>query len=176
MAERVSSEGRITQPVEVRPRLKDSRPCSVEGTVERKRDGEALRQHSLKGGCATFQVVTCSERGCSLVTRNSGGRDGRLRAKAARATVVGSHIRWSSPAGYQLRHGTKGDAETGEALDPHRRKLDEEAWPITVTGKWLGRGQGGGSGCSTVDLYAAKRTGREGPEPTDTLLGKGRQG
>lgn len=65
----VSSEGRMTQPVGVRPRLKDSRPCSLGGAVEREQDGEALRQHSLKGGCATLQVVTCSERGCSLVTR-----------------------------------------------------------------------------------------------------------
>jgi len=65
----VSNEGRMIQPVEVRSRPKDSRPCSLGGAVEREQDGEALRQHSLKGGCATLQVVTCSERGCSLVTR-----------------------------------------------------------------------------------------------------------
>jgi hypothetical protein len=37
--------------------------------VARKRDGEALRQHVLKGRCATLQVVTNSERICNLVTR-----------------------------------------------------------------------------------------------------------
>ena len=63
-------EGRIRQSVEVRPRLKDSGPCSVGGAVAREQDGEALRQHSLKGGCATLQVVTRSERRGSLVTRN----------------------------------------------------------------------------------------------------------
>jgi len=65
----VSKEGRMIQPVEVRSRLKDSRPCSLGGAVAREQDGEALRQHSLKGGCAMLQVVTCSERRCSLVTR-----------------------------------------------------------------------------------------------------------
>jgi len=54
----VSSEGRVIQPVEVRPRLKDSGPCSLGGAVEREQNGEALRQRSLKGGCATLQVVT----------------------------------------------------------------------------------------------------------------------
>jgi hypothetical protein len=38
----------------------------------------------LFGACAKHQVVTCSERGCSLVTRNSGGRAALLPAKAAR--------------------------------------------------------------------------------------------
>jgi hypothetical protein len=52
-------------PTEVR-RL---RPRSLGGVVERKQDGEALRQHTLKGGCAKHQVVTTSERRCSLVTR-----------------------------------------------------------------------------------------------------------
>jgi hypothetical protein len=65
----VSREAWIIQSVKVRPRRKDPRPRSLEGVVARKQDGEALRQHSLKGGCATFQVVTWSERRRSLVTR-----------------------------------------------------------------------------------------------------------
>ena len=65
----VSREGRIIQSVKVRPRLIDSRPRSLEGAVARKQDGEALRQHSLKGRCATHQVATYSERRRSLVTR-----------------------------------------------------------------------------------------------------------
>jgi hypothetical protein len=52
-----SRQGRINKSVRVRPRLKDSRPRSMGGTLERKR-GDALRQHSLKGGCAKFQVVS----------------------------------------------------------------------------------------------------------------------
>ena len=39
-----SREGRITQSAKVRPRPRDLRLRSVGGTVERKRDGEALRQ------------------------------------------------------------------------------------------------------------------------------------
>ena len=85
----VSSEGRITQSVHVRPRPTDPKPRSLGGAVARKQDGEALRQHSLKGGCATHQVVTYSERRCSLVTRKPGGRDGLQRAKAARVVENG---------------------------------------------------------------------------------------
>ena len=73
--------------------------------------------------------------------------------------------RRSSPAGYQRRHGAKGDVSTGEALGVQRRKLAEEVCPITVSGKWMHRHQGGGSGCITVDRRAAKRARREGPGP-----------
>jgi hypothetical protein len=162
----VSRQGRIIQSVKVRPRLKDSGPRSVEGAVARKQDGKALRQHSLKGGCATYQVVTCSERRRSLVTRNPVAETvDNVRRQQEMAVM--SHIRHFSPAGYQRRHGMKDYAETGEALDARRRNLDEEFSPITVSGKWRGRRQGGGSGCSTFDLCAAKRTGREGPGPAD---------
>jgi hypothetical protein len=65
----VSSQGRIIQSVQVRPRLKDSRPRSWEGAVARKQGGKALRQPFSQGGGATLQVVTCSERRRSLVTR-----------------------------------------------------------------------------------------------------------
>jgi len=34
--------------------------------VARKQYDGALRQHAQKGVCATYQVATCSERGCSL--------------------------------------------------------------------------------------------------------------
>jgi hypothetical protein len=49
--------------------VKRPRPRSLGGTVARKQDGRALRQHTLRGGCAKHQVATCSERRCSLVTR-----------------------------------------------------------------------------------------------------------
>jgi len=104
-----------------------------------------------------------------------GGRDDASRAKAERGNGT-SQTCYLSPAGYQRRHGAKGHPETGEALDARRRKLGAEARPITVSGKWRGRRQGGGSGCSTVDPGAAKHTGREGPGPVDGPFGKARQG
>ena len=160
----VSRKGRIIQSVKVRPRLTDSRPRSLEGAAARKQGGKALRQHSLKGGCATYQVVTYSERRCSLVTRNPVAETVDNARRQQETTVMG-HIRCFSPAGYQRRHGTKDYAETGEALDARRRNLDEEFRPITLMGKWREWRQGGGSGCTTVDLRAAKHAGREGPGP-----------
>jgi hypothetical protein len=68
-----------------------------------------------------------------------------------------------SPAGYQRWHVVKDYVETGEALDTRRRNIVEEAYPITLNGKWMCRYQGGGLGGSTVDRRAAKRAGREGP-------------
>ena len=81
----------------------------------------------------------------------------------------------SSPAGSQRRHGAKGDEATGEVLGARRRKLAAEARPITVSGKWQGWHQDGGSGRSTVDLRAAKRAGREGPGPVGIPTRIGRQ-
>ena len=73
--------------------------------------------------------------------------------------------RQTSLAGYQRRHDVKGEVSTGEALGVRRRKLAEEATPITSNGKWERRHQGGGSGRSTNDGGAVKHTRREGPEP-----------
>lgn len=81
-----------------------------------------------------------------------------------------SHEHHFSPAGYQRRHEAKGYAETGEVLDARRRKLDEEALPITVRGKWWGRHQDGGSGRTTDEACAAKRARREGPGPVGIPL------
>ena len=81
-----------------------------------------------------------------------------------------------SPAGYQRRHGVKDNVETGEALDVRRRKIAEERFAITASGKCGPRHQGGGSGCSTVEGRAAKRARREGPGPVNTPLVKARQG
>ena len=86
-------------------------------------------------------------------------------ARRQQGPIETSPMRRSSPAGYQRWHEAKGYVETGEALDARRRNLAEEAGPITVSGKWIGRRQGGGLGRSTVDRRAAKRAGREGPRP-----------
>jgi hypothetical protein len=143
----VSSKGRIIQSVQVRPRLKDSRPRSWEGAVARKQDGKALRQPFSKGGGATLQVVTCSERRGSLVTRIPVAETVDNVRRQQEMTVM-SRRRFLSPAGYQRRHGTKDYAATGEALGARRRNLDEGFLPITVNGKWQEWHQGGGSGRS----------------------------
>ena len=143
--------------------------------MARKQDGGALRQHSLKGGCATLQVVTHSERRCSLVTRNPVAETVN-NARRQQEVVVMSHRHHFSPAGYQQRHEAKGYAETGEVLGTRRRKLGEKALPITVTGKWRRRHQDGGSGCITYEPPAVKQAGREGPGPVDNPLYKARRG
>ena len=87
-----------------------------------------------------------------------------------------SPIRQLSPAGYQRRHGVKDDVETGETLGARRRNLAEEMPAITASGKCWQRHQGDGSGCSTVEGCAAKRTRREGPGPASSPSVKVRQG
>jgi hypothetical protein len=76
-----------------------------------------------------------------------------------------SLIRRLSAAGYQRWLAAKDYVSTGEALGVRRRNLVEEAEPISVSGKWVRRRQGGGLGCSTADRCAAKRTRRKGPRP-----------
>jgi hypothetical protein len=97
-------------------------------------------------------------------------------ARRQQGPIEMSPIRRPSPAGYQRRHGTKDCVSTGEALGARRRNLAEEACPITVSGKWAGRHQGGGSGRTTDERRAAKRAGREGPGPVGIPLVKVRQG
>ena len=143
--------------------------------MAREQDGEALRQHLLKGRCATHQVATYSERRRSLVTRFPVAETVDNARRQQEMTVM-SQIRYFSPAGYQRRHGAKDHAETGEALYARRRNLDEEFRPITLNGKWQEWRQGDGSGCSTFDPRAAKRAGREGPGPVVIPFGKVRQG
>jgi hypothetical protein len=80
----VSGEGHITQSVPVRPRPKDS--SLVAGEAPWRESKTVKPSDPVHRGCtATHQVVTCRERRSSLVTRYSGGRDGRSRAKAAGA-------------------------------------------------------------------------------------------
>jgi len=65
-------QSRTHRPVGERPtEVKRLRPRSWGGTVARKQDGGAPRQHTRKGVCATHQVATYSERRRSLVTRIS---------------------------------------------------------------------------------------------------------
>src|SRR5262245_42963927 len=81
---------RFYHPVGASPtEAKRREPRSLRGIGARKQADEALRQHAVQGACATYQVVTCSERRCSLVTRNSGGRAGLQHAKATRTMRKG---------------------------------------------------------------------------------------
>jgi len=171
-----SRQGRITQSVKVRPGPKQgSRPRSTGGTVARKQDGEALRQHFLKGRCATLQVVTkVNAHVASLHSHPVAETVGNARRQ--QEVPVMSQSPYLPPAGYQRRHGAKGCAETGEVLGARRRNLDEEAPPITLNGKWRERHQDDGSGRSTVDPRALKRAGREGPGPGGTPLINARRG
>ncbi|HWB82589.1 MAG TPA: IS4 family transposase [Bryobacteraceae bacterium] len=156
--------------------VKRPRPRSLGGTVARKQDGRALRQHTLRGVCAKHQVVTCSERRRSLVTRFIRWPRQSCNARRQQEPSSKGPMRRLSPAGYQRRHGATEDVETGEALDARRGKPVEEAAAITASGKGRCRHQGGGSGRSTEDGRAAKRARREGPGPVGTAFVKVRQG
>lgn len=171
----VSSQGHINQSVKVRPRLKDSGlvawevPWRESKTVEPSdnileieyRQSTRL-QRAVNAEVASLHATPVAE------TVDNARRQQGLGEMSPR--------RQPSPAGYQRRHGTKEDVSTGEARGARRGKLVEEASPITVSGKWRRRRPGDGSGRSTVDRCAAKRTWREGPGPVSTPLVKVRQG
>ena len=171
----VSSQGHIIQSVKVRPGLIDSGPVAWEApwreskTVEpsdnilRKEDAQRTRlQRTVNADVASSHKAPVAET--------------VYNARRQQGSFETSPRRRPSPAGYQRRHGVKDFVSTGEALVVRRRKLVEEACPITVSGKWTGRRQGGGSGRSTVDRRAAKRAGREGPGPVGISLFEARQG
>jgi hypothetical protein len=171
----VSSEGHILQSVEVRPRLKDSGLVAWEAPWRESKTAEpsdnvleieyrqsTRLQRAVNAGVASLHAIPVAE-----TVYNVRRQQGPLEMSLTRRL---------SPAGYQRRHGTKEDVPTGEARGARRGKLVEEASPITVSGKWRRRRPGGGSGRSTVDRCAAKRTWREGPGPVSAPLVKVRQG
>ena len=171
----VSSQGSITQSVQVRPRLidsglvageapgRESKPVKPSDSALGKESMQRSRlQRTVNAEVASLHATPVAEP-VYYVRRQQGPGEKSL-------------PRRSSPAGYQRRHGAKGDRATGEVRGVRRRKLAAEAWPITVRGKWSGWHPDGGSGCSTGELRAAKRAGREGPGPVGIPLGKGRQG
>ena len=148
--------------MKVRPRQKDSR--LVAGEVPWRESKAVKPSDKAHIGCAaTHQVVTCSERRRSLVTRIPVAET-VYNARRQQGPIEMSPIRRSSPAGYQRRHDATDHRSTGEALGIRRRKPVEEVIPITVSGKWGGRYQGGGSGRSTDDRRAAKRARRKRSE------------
>jgi len=171
----VSGEGHIIQSVKVRPRPRDSglvaweAPWRESKTAEpsdnmfRKEHAQHTRlQRAVNAEVASLHAIPVAE-----TVDNARRQQGPCETSLTRR---------SSPAGYQRWHGVKEYVSTGEALGTRRRNLAEEACPITVSGKWVRRYQGGGSGRTTVDGRAAKRARREGPGPVGILSAKVRQG
>ena len=171
----VSSQGHINQSVKVRPRLKDSGlvawevPWRESKTVEPPDNILEIeyRQSTRLQRAVNAEVASLHATPVAETVDN---------ARRQQGLGEMSPMRQPSPAGDQRRHGTKENVSTGEARGARRGKLVEEASPITVSGKWRRRRPGDGSGRSTVDGCAAKRTWREGPGPVSTPLVKGRQG
>jgi hypothetical protein len=171
----VSREGSLTQSVQVRPRRTDSGLVAREvpgresqpvkpsdNPLGRERAQRSRLQRAVNAAVASLHATPVAEPVYN-VRRQQGPSERSLQRR-------------SSPAGYQRRHGAKGERATGEVRGVRRRKRAAEAWPITVSGKWLGWHPDGGSGCSTANPRAAKRAGREGPGPGGIPFGKGRQG
>ena len=166
----VSSKGHIIQSVQVRPGLIDSGPVAWEApwreskmvkpsdTIFRKETMQGFRpQRTVNADVASSHAIPVAE----TVDH----------ARRQQAPFETSLKRRRSPAGYQRWHVAKDYVATGEALGARRRNLVEEAIPITVSGKWDRRRQGGGLGCSTIDRCAAKHTRRKGPRPVNTPFG-----
>mgnify|MGYP000658914370 CR=1 FL=1 len=171
----VSRKGHIVQSVKVRPRLKDSSlvawemPLRETKTVKlsdkvfnMENEQHYRLQRAVNAEVASLHVSPVAE------TVDNARRQQGLTEKGL--------IRQFSPAGYQRWHVVKDYVETGEALDTRRRKIVEEAYPITLIGKWMCRYQGGGLGCSTVDRRAAKRARRKGPRLMSTPLNQSEAG
>ena len=162
----VSSKGHIIQSVKVRPGLKGSDLVAWEAPWrERKmvKPSDKLFHKETMQGCRPQRAVNADV--ASL--HSSPVAETVYHVRRQQEPFETSLMRRFSPAGYQRWHATRDYVSTGEALGVRRRNLVEEALPITVSGKWERRRQGGGSGCSTVDRCAAKRTGRKGPEPVN---------
>ena len=172
----MSRQGHIIQSVKVRPGLKDSIPVAWEAPwreikmvkpsnkrIQNEGSMQSFRlQRTVNADVASLHAIPVAET--------------VYNARRQQGSFEKSPIRRSSPAGYQRWHETKDYVSTGEALGVRRRNLVEEAFPITLNGKWERRHQGDGLGCSTVDRCAAKRTGREGPRPMIIPFERGEAG
>jgi hypothetical protein len=117
-----------------------------------------------------------NERRSSLVTRFFRWPRRSITSEGSKNRVAKSRVRRFSPAGYQRRQGANEDVETGEALEVRRRNPVEEIYTITVSGKGVGRHQGGGSDRGTDDGRAAKRARRDGSGPVGMTSVEVRQG
>lgn len=159
---RVSRQGHIIQSVKVRPGPKDSSPVAWEVPWREskmvKPSDKLFRKEMMQG----FRPQRTVNADVASLHENPVAEtvDHVRRQQESSEMSLGLRL---SPAGYQRWHVARDYVSTGEALDVRRRNLVEEASPITMTGKWDRRRQGGGLGRSTVERGAAKRPGREGP-------------
>ena len=165
----MSRQGHIVQSVKVRPGPKDSSPVAWEvpwresnmvkpsDRLFRKEMMQGFRpQRTVNADVASLHATPVAET-VDYARRQQEPSEMSLRLRL-------------SPAGYQRWHVARDYVSTGEALGVRRRNIVEEAAPITATGKWGRRYQGGGLGCSTDNRCAAKRTSREGPRPANNPL------
>ena len=171
----MSSQGHMNQPVQVRPRLIDSRLVAGEAPW---RESKTVKPSDNMLRKEYVQLTRLQRAVNANVASLHANPEAETvdNARKQQEPAETSPIRRFSPAGYQRRHGGKVDVSTGEALGIRRRNLAEEMTAITLSGKCRHRCQGGGSGRSTVDGRAAKRARREGPGPVSIPLGKVRQG
>ncbi len=170
----VSGEGHIDQSVKVRPRSKGSGLVAWEAPWRESKAVEPSDPYTLG-----VPQRTRLQRAVNVEVASSHAfpvAETVYNARKQQGLIETSPKRQLSPAGYQRRHGAKVCVSTGETLGARRRNLVEEVHPITVSGKWMGRHQGGGSGCNTVDRRATKRAGREGPGPVGISLVQGEAG
>ncbi len=170
----VSGEGHINQSVKVRPRSRDSGLVAWEAPWRESKAVEPSDPYTLG-----VPQRTRLQRAVNVEVASSHAfpvAETVYNARKQQGLIETSPKRQLSPAGYQRRHGAKVCVSTGETLGARRRNLVEEVHPITVSGKWMGRHQGGGSGCNTVDRRATKRAGREGPGPVGISLVQGEAG
>ena len=170
----VSSQGSLTQSVQVRPRQKDSSLVAREAPG---RESQPVKpsDNTLCKESAQRSRLQRAVNAAVASLHASPVAEPVYYARRQQGPGETSPQRRSSSAGYQRRHGAKGERATGEVRGVRRRKLAAEAWPITVSGKGLGWPPDGGSGRSTENPRAAKRAGREGPGPVGIPYGKGRQ-
>jgi len=160
----VSRKGHIIQSVKVRPGPRDSSPVAREVPLREskmvKPSDKLFRKEMMQGfrpqRTVNVEVASLHANPVAETVDN---------VRRQQEPFETSTKRRFSPAGYQRRHVAGDYVSTGEALGARQGNLVEEALPITVSGKWEGRRQGGGLGCSTVDRCAAKHTGRKGPRP-----------
>ena len=160
----MSSKGHIIQSVKVRPGIKDSNPVAREVPWREskmvKPSDKLFLEETMQGfrpqRAVNADVASLHEIPVAETVYN---------ARRQQESSEKSPMRRFSPAGYQRWHVAKDYESTGEALGVRRRNLAEETVPITVSGKWSRRHQGGGLGRSTIDRRAAKRADRKGPRP-----------
>jgi hypothetical protein len=130
----VSRPGHIVQSVRDRPGSKDSDLVAGEASWRESRTAEPSDKHTRKE-CAQRTKLQRTVNADVASLHESPVAETVDNARKQQELSETSPIQQLSPAGYQRRHGVKGDVETGEALGARRRNLVEEMPAITASGK-----------------------------------------